>query len=344
MSSPVLVVLNPASSNGRAARLRGRIEEILNDLEISFDLQLTRGPGHASELARRAAAGGVEVVVAVGGDGTVHEVAGGLLERAGSDDGSGTGISGESGERFRTDGDTPAVAVVPVGTGNDFHRMIGGSRKPEAALRVLTRGRRRLFDVGIARWDAGCRPFVNLLGVGVDVEVLHRRERFGRLTGLAQYMAALLAALVTYRPVPLRVRLDGREEITGASHLAAVTVGPSAGGGFLLNPDATPDDGRLDLCFVEALSHLQVALHLPRIARGRHRDLDVVRLRRFRRARVERDDGEPLSFQLDGELIESSARWIEIHVEPSLLPVLVPEEAESARGSPRGARSGEETG
>ena len=324
MAPPVRVVLNPASSSGKAGRLRGRIEAFLRERSIAYDFHATRGPGHAVELAADAADDGVRTLVAVGGDGTVHEIARGLLEPRG-----GTAVGGAG-----NPDDLPTVAVVPVGTGNDFYRMVGTSGEPEEALRVLENGRRRLFDVGLARWDGGSSPFVNLLGVGVDVEVLRRREGVRRLRGLAQYLTALLAALVRYRPLPVRIDIDGGERIEGPSHLAAVTVGPSAGGGFLLNPGATPDDGRLDLCFVQALSYLEVARYLPLVVRGKHEDLDVVRLRRFRRARIERPDGGPLDFELDGELMDRPVSWLEISVVPRSLPVLAPHSEGAGAGAP----------
>lgn len=297
--------------------MRSRVEGWLTSRGVDFELRTTRGPGHAVELARRAARDGVETLVAVGGDGTVHEIVRGLLGEPGAEKG-GAPAAGNGAVEL------PALAVVPVGTGNDFYRMVGASTDPESALGVLEGGRRRRFDVGAVRWDGGCRYFVNLLGIGVDVEVLRRRAGFRHLRGLSQYLTALLVAVLRFEPFPVRIRIDDGEEIDRPAHLAAVTVGPSAGGGFLLSPGATPDDGRLDLCFVDALTFLGIARCLPRVVRGTHADLDVVRLRRFRSARIERTDGRPLEFELDGELMEVPARWLEVGVEPGRLPVLVP--------------------
>lgn len=289
------------------------VEGILRERGREFRLRVTEAPAHAVELARAAVDEGVETVVVVGGDGTVHEVANGLLASSGSP--------------APADPETlPALAVVPVGTGNDFFRMVGAPRDPGAALELLETGRRALFDVGTVRWAHGERYFVNLLGLGVDVEVIRRRERYRRLPGLAQYLMALADAVLRFQPVRVRIRLDGGEVIEDRTHLSAMTVGPSAGGGFLLNPDATPDDGALDLCFVEALTHLQVLRYVPRVIRGTHRDLAVVRLRRFREARIDAPDGRPLEFELDGELVNGRSPWIEVGIEGGRLPVLLPPE------------------
>ncbi len=290
------------------------VERILRDRGREFRLQLTEAPAHAVELARGAVEEGVETVVAVGGDGTVHEVANGLLAASGSSPGPEPGA-------------LPALAIVPVGTGNDFFRMVGAPRDPVAALDLLETGRRALFDVGTVRWADGERYFVNLLGLGVDVEVIRRRERYRRLPGLAQYLMALADAILRFQPVRLRIRLDSGEVIEDRTHLCAMTLGPSAGGGFLLNPGATPDDGALDLCFVEALTHLQVLRYVPRVIRGTHQDLAVVRLRRFREARIDAPDGRPLEFELDGELVDGRSPWIEVGIEGARLPVLLPPEA-----------------
>lgn len=311
-SPSVLVILNPASSGGRAGRLRRTVEEILSRREVGYEIRVTRGPGHAEELAREAVELRRDMILAVGGDGTVHEIAQGLL------------TPGSPGAEEGRAEDGPTLAVVPVGTGNDFFRMVGPSRDPETAVAVALEGESVRFDVGRARWEGGERYFVNLLGIGVDVEVLRRRRAFGRLPGLAQYLAALLVAVLRFRPYPIRIRLDDQEEIQGRTHLSAVTVGPSAGGGFLLNPGATPDDGFLDLCFVEALTYPQIARYIPRIIRGTHANLDVIELRRFRRGRMEHPQGRPFHFQLDGELMPQPVKWIDFEVVPGLLPVRVP--------------------
>ena len=304
MSSNVHVILNPAASSGGGRRLLPRLEDALAARNIEFRLHRTRGPGHAAELARRAVADGCDRLVVAGGDGTIHEVANGLLE-------------GEGTRRV-------PIAVVPVGTGNDFYRMVGGSRSLDAALDVLEHGSVRSFDVGLARWEGGEARFVNFMGLGVDVEVLHRREGFRRLPGMVQYLAAILTAVARFEPYPVRVRLPD-EEFLDRTHLCAVTVGPSVAGGFLLCPGALPDDGLLDMCFVEALRWDQVARHLPKLLRGTHTGLDVVRMRRTGSIRIEDPDRRPFPFQLDGELMPDSSPWLEGSIEPGRLPVLVRE-------------------
>lgn len=309
MLEPVQVILNPASSSGAGGRMRPRVEARLQARHIPFRLTATRGPGHASDLARQALEDGVSRLLVVGGDGTVHEVVNGLLD-------------GDSDSRG------PELAVLPLGTGNDFYRMVGAPRTVDGAMDMLQWGVARPFDVGHARWDGGERWFVNLLGLGVDVEVLRRRAAVQRLSGMTQYLAALLQAVLRFRPVPIRITLDGVEVIEGSATLSGITVGPSAGGGFLLNPGATPDDGLLDLCFVEALTLPQIVRYIPRVIRGTHGGLRVVRLRRFREAVLEAPGPDPFHFELDGELMDEPAHRVEARIVPGRIRVLVPGRAE----------------
>ncbi len=312
MSQPsdlIEVILNPASGGGAGSGFRAPLERRLSERGIRFDLHLTEGPGHATELAYGAARDGIEKILAVGGDGTVHEVANGIL---------------------RADRPTPALAVLPVGTGNDFFRMVGPLKDPETALDLLQAGTALTFDVGRVQLRTGPRFFVNLLGVGIDVEILRRRGRFRRLGGLPQYLAALASTLPTYRPVPFRVSFrtggsTGRVQVVEErTILAAVTVGPSVGGGFLLNPDATPFDGLLDLFFVKALGILKIARYIPRVLRGSGLDVPEVLQRTVTGAVIERSDGEPFFFEMDGECMPCPESRLEIDVCPGRLTVLGP--------------------
>jgi YegS/Rv2252/BmrU family lipid kinase len=308
-SNPVRVILNPASSGGAGSGVRIPLERRLSERGITFDLSLTEGPGHATELAHRAAREGIEKILVVGGDGTIHEVANGLLV---------------------AEKPTPALAVFPVGTGNDFFRMVGPLKDLEMSLDLLQAGKIRAFDVGRVRLRAGPRFFVNLLGVGIDVEILRRRGRFRRLGGLPQYLAALASTLPTYRPVPFRVSFKTGERpgiaqvIEERTILTAVTVGPSVGGGFLLNPDATPFDGLLDLFFVKALGILKIARYIPRVLRGSRLEVPEVLQRTITGAVIERSDGKPFSLEMDGECLPDPESSLEIDVCPGTLPVLVP--------------------
>ena len=300
---PVVVIVNPASSSGRGGRVAPRLVSALEGAGISHRVVKTGAPGDAVGLAREAAKDGAERVVVVGGDGTIHEVARGLLE---------SGVE-----------TLPAVAVFPVGTGNDFFRMVGAGKKEGDVIALLRDGEVRLFDVGRVEWPEGESVFVNLLGVGVDVEVLRRRAGFTRLKGLVQYLAALVTALARFRPPGVEIELEERS-ITGPTTLSAITVGPSVGGGFLLSPEASPSDGLLDLCHFPALGLGQIVRLIPRVIRGTHGSSDVVTTCRLEEAVLRSTGDEPLWFELDGELVPEPTSELRVRVVPRALPVLVP--------------------
>ena len=303
------IILNPAASGGGGVRLQPKLERELTRRNIPFTLRRSQAPGHAEDLSRELAQNGADLILVVGGDGTIHEVANGLLKR---------------------ETKPPPIAVVPVGTGNDFFRMVGRSRNLDAILDGLLDGTVHDFDVGRVRYGGAESFFVNLLGVGVDVEVLRKRANYPRLRGLPQYLVALVSALVTLRPVSFRASLegiqgvDGEEIVEDRTILLAVTVGPSVGGGFLLSPEASHTDGLLDLFFVKNLGMLKLARYIPKVIRGTHQGVPELLQRRITSATVRRSDEEPFFFEMDGEGMPDPVKSLELEVCPGILRVLVP--------------------
>lgn len=302
------VIANPAAASGRGARITDRVRRSLESRGLPYSLHRTRWPGDAADWAAAlpcdAAPGPILVV---GGDGTLHEVANGLLRRP-------------------EGAPTHPIAVLPVGTGNDFHRMLRTSGAFDETLDLLQGGVIRNFDVGRVRWGARERHFVNLLGVGIDVAVLETRGRFRRLPGLLQYMAALIVALARFRPVPTVIDYQaadgGMHRLDSGTLLSAVTVGPSVGGGFRLAPQARPDDGLLDLFQVERLSIFQIARVLPQVVRGTQREGSRVHLRTLTCATIRRSDHHPLAFELDGEVMSDRPAELQIDLVPAALGFL----------------------
>ncbi|NNM32096.1 MAG: diacylglycerol kinase family lipid kinase [Gemmatimonadetes bacterium] len=303
--NPVTVIINPASSSGRGGRVAPKLIEALTDADIPHQVFRTNAPGHGVELGRQAAAGPARQLVVVGGDGTIHEVATGLIEGG---------------------GDLPAMAVFPVGTGNDFYRMVGAGKTEGDVIGLLREGRIARFDVGRVEWNGGHRVFVNLLGIGVDVEVLRRRAGFTRLRGLSQYLAALVTALARFRPPGVEIEV-GEHRITGRTTLSAITVGPSIGGGFMLSPEASPSDGHLDLCHFPSMGLLKIMGLIPRVIRGTHGTAREVTTCRLQEAVLRSTGDEPLWFEIDGELGPEPAHELRVEVLPGVLPVLVPAHA-----------------
>jgi len=292
-----LVILNPAAGHGRSARFR---DEVLREAQARWGevaLSLTTGPGHAIALAR-SAPDEVARVIAVGGDGTVHEVANGLMAR-------------DAGRR-------PPLGVVPVGTGNDFAKMTGTARlAPRDAIAALSTGAVRQFDVG----EAWGEHFVNSLGVGLDADVARRVNEYKHWPGALGYVVAALLAVLHRRTLPLRLEVDDASWSQPTTVLE-VGVGPCAGGVFYLVPDARPDDGLLDVCAVGPFGWRFLLTRAPLVLRGRHTQFKEVRMARGRRVRVTCEEG-PLTAHLDGELRTPGHDSLEASLHPAALPVLV---------------------
>lgn len=304
------VILNPAARHGAGRRLRTVIERELERRSLTFDVVETEGPGHAVELARAAADAGIRRVVAAGGDGTVHEVANGLMAAAGA---------------------PPALGLIPIGTGNDFVKMVPGSATRAQAFETLAGGCESPVDVGVVRWDGGLEYFMNAMGTGIDVEVVRQMRRSGWMPGMLIYLTALMRALAHYRPLPIRIVVDGVES-TGRIMILAVCNGPSIGGAFRVCPTARPDDGVLDACVVRELPLHRIVRVVARVLRGTHAGQPGVSMHRGTRVTLSVDDGRPLPFQLDGELREAGGD-IEVGLAERRLNVICTAPSSSGRKS-----------
>jgi diacylglycerol kinase (ATP) len=291
------VILNPAAGRGAAARVRGVVERELARAGAAFTVATTTRRGHAAELAEAAAREGWQAVVAVGGDGTVHEVVNGLMRAA--DGGSST-----------------PLGIVGVGSGNDFAKLAGVPHDAAAAVRRMTSAEPRAVDVG----RVGAEWFSNGVGIGLDARVAIQVDRRRRFRGLAMYLHALAGVLRVFRPPRMTVELDGRRVADGPMTLVTVGNGGRHGGGFWICPDARIDDGVLDVCTCHALGTLGILRFLPRVMRGTHTGASCVRMLRGTRVRVTSPD--PLPVHADGEIIADDAHELLIELHPGRLRVL----------------------
>ncbi len=298
-SGPPLVILNPRSARGGSRSLRAAVERAVREGRAA--LAVTKTPGDAEALAREAALTGRDVI-AVGGDGTVHEIANGILD-------SGAGSA-------------TALGIVPAGNGNDYaYHTLGLPRDPEHALAIALTGAPAAMDAGIVNG----RCFVNSLGVGIDANIAAAAERLKRvplLRGQALYYAASLSELIFHydRCPQLTLAADGEPPTNRAYALAAVSLGPTYGGGFRINPGADPRDGLFDLCTIVKPSQLRALRLLPLVEKGQHVDQPEVTRRRVRS--VEMEARAPIFAHLDGEVI-SAARF-DVRIVPGALRVRQP--------------------
>jgi YegS/Rv2252/BmrU family lipid kinase len=291
-------VLNPAAGRGAAARALDPIAREFHHQGWSVELERTEGPGHGAELAARAVQAGAQRIVAVGGDGTVHDVANGLL-------------------RCQRGGDV-ALGVVPIGSGNDFAKLAGVYRhSPVGAVRRLVTAQTARFDAGLVCGEY----FVNSVGFGFGPEVVRVRNGMPGLSGFASYFVPVFRAFARYRPLRFEVRARGFAE-TGYMMMMEVCNGTTAGGSFRVAPDAQPGDGRLDVCLVRCVSLPRFLMAVPRVMRGAHATMREVALFQTREVAIRSLDA-PLLLHVDGELREPDARECTVRVAPGRLKVMV---------------------
>lgn len=298
--SDCLVIANPISGRGAGERLIPRVVQLLREHGVNFDLARTERPWHAAELARQAVRSGYRLVVALGGDGTSNEVLNGLMEAR------------EAGEG------EAAMGVLCVGTGNDFAYGVGIPQSLEEGCAVIARRRIRRVDVGLAR---GFRYFGNGIGIGFDAAVNVAASRLRRLRGFLVYLLAVLRTLLFYYHAPrTRIELDDRT-IELPALMISVMNGRRMGGGFLMTPDARPDDGLFDLCIGGKMSRLAMLSFVPRFIKGTQVGDPRVTMARSRRVRVSIE--EPgLAVHADGETLALAVREMDLEIVPQALPVV----------------------
>lgn len=293
--SRMLLIVNPEARHGETGPLVPVIEQLLQS--ASYDISLTTHMGHAAAIAREAE--GYDVIVAVGGDGTVHEVLNGIMARPEP---------------------RPALGLIPTGSGNDTRRTLGVPEDIAEATLTLISGSRRRFDIGRCNGTY----FNNSFAAGLDARVTAKAVEYKTTTkraGLWLYFTALIHVLLNeLYPHHVRISWDGAEPVEDDVLALATTIGPTYGGGFKITPDAIPDDGLLEVCIIDPLSLPQALMRLPFVVLGKHTGMKVVRMSRRTSVVIESDD--PMPAQIDGEVMVD--RRFEVEIVPDAIECIVP--------------------
>jgi YegS/Rv2252/BmrU family lipid kinase len=264
----IAAIVNPAAGSGAAGRRWPAAERTLAARVGPVRTFFTKGPGHATELARELA--DAEALVVAGGDGTLNEVVNGAARR---------------------------IAVMPLASGGDFARTLG-VRSVKAGVEAIASGQWRRVDLFRARYAGGERLFLNTAGFGMAGSVARDAPRW-RAFGAQRYLAAAIPSLAAGTSYAVSVRVDDGPAMPFEITTAAVCNGQYEGGGIRIAPEASLDDGLADVTVVETVSLLEVTRRLPILYNGALYGHPRVQHWRGRRVRVE---GEaPL--ELDGEAV-----------------------------------------
>ncbi|MBN1176198.1 MAG: diacylglycerol kinase family lipid kinase [Dehalococcoidales bacterium] len=296
------VIVNPAAGAGKTARLWPQIMDLFKGQGLRFEHDITEAPGHAIELAREAACNGYNMVVSVGGDGTINEIVNGIY------------ASGNIKEAL--------LGIVSTGTGSDYIRTIGIPKHFNDACRCFVEPRHLTVDLGMVEYENDGqkveRLFVNFAGMGFDAEIVRRTtQQYKAMGGLLSYLVSTIATILTYRNKDITLIVDG-----GVVDKKVCTVvmnnGRYGGGGMFTAPHATIDDGYFDVMIIGDISKPDLLWSLPRVYRGTHLTHPRVTMRKAKE--IEIRSAQPMHIQADGELLgQVPARF---RILPSVLKIV----------------------
>jgi YegS/Rv2252/BmrU family lipid kinase len=294
------IILNPIAGRGRATYIEKPLVEYLLQRKINFRLEKTKGPRHATELSTRMCKE-LDIIVAVGGDGTVNEVAEGMLES------------------------TASLAILPIGSGNDFNKIVGIPKKLNLAIETIISGKKKSIDLGkvIIKNYSGTtqiKHFINTLGIGIDAQIAKETQRIKYLRGLPLYIIAAIKALSIYSPNEYTI-IDNDTTRKEKAYFICAGNGVYEGGGFKMLPDANPSDSILNICLIRKMS-IWNAFHLvPKIITGIHGNHKMISMWNSKTLNITSE--KPFILHGDGEIFEEKAINVEIDLIPKAITLIV---------------------
>lgn len=300
----VKIIVNPNADLGRAWRWASELHPIVKQYG-GADWSGTVYPTHALELARQAGEAGYKLVIAVGGDGTVHEVINGLMMLPADQ--------------------RPKLGIVPFGSGNDFAYAAGVDHGSARALKQVFTGKPKRIDVARLEDDRGLVEYVdNTVGIGFDATVNIRSRKFTMVRGFFVYLIAVLQTILLNHEAPrMRVKTD-REQWDEEMLMLVLCNGRREGGGFIVAPEARPDDGLFDYAAIHRVSRAMMLRLVPEVMRGTHGRFKQVSLGKLSRLELETD--RAITIHTDGEIFAgfgTNVRRISLQVLPGEIEVVV---------------------
>ena len=282
------VIVNPESNQGRTRRRWNEIKEGLRHFVKEFRYDFTEQPLQAIELTRAAIKDGSELIIGVGGDGTMNEIANGFYENA------------------RIINPETSLGIVPSGTGCDLTKSLNIPSGLRNALKVITEAPSARIDVGRAAFRSPSgepveRVFLNIADFGVGGEVVRKVNERRLERRASSYVRCLVETMVQYRNKRLALRIDGRDLPEGEYLIGAVANGRVFGKGMKVAPQARLDDGLFDTVLVKGMRFLEFCRHGWKLINGSHLGHPKIGLVRGRRVEALPQVGDEVLLELDGE-------------------------------------------
>jgi diacylglycerol kinase (ATP) len=303
MHRKVKIILNPMADMGNAWRVARDLRSI-TEQHGGVDWSGTVYPGHAIELAQQAGEQGYDMVIAMGGDGTVHEVINGLMKVP---------------EEKR-----PVLGVVPVGSGNDFAHGLNVSQTPTEALTCALDGEASPVDLGLMTDEHGRNEyFDNTLGIGFGAVVTIRSHKLPILRGFLMYLTAVIQTIILdHNPMAMQIETDDQKWEQSVIYLV-ICNGPREGGGFLIAPEAKIDDGLFHYAMITNVSRAMMFRIVPEVMKGTHGRFKQVRMGTCKKFTLSAD--RPLYIHADGEIFTgpgTDLRKVSFEILPNALQVV----------------------
>lgn len=302
-----MIIINPASANGRTGDNWEQMRSHLHKLDLQFDEQMTTAAGDATRMTRQAILDGYTTVVSVGGDGTLNETLNGFFDQ-------GTLINPQA-----------RLGVICCGTGGDFVRTAGIPKDFHEAAATLLRGKTRKLDVGQITFvthggEKATRYFLNIAGFGLDGEVVYRVNNTSKaMGGFLSFLWGTFTGLLAYRSLPIKLEIDGEVCYEGMMTVVAVANGQYFGGGMQIAPMARLNSGRFAIVLIDSMSKGKFLTSLPTIYSGTH--INNPHAHVFMGTRVRATSTQKVLVEVDGE--QPGYLDAELSLIPQCLPVIL---------------------
>jgi diacylglycerol kinase (ATP) len=289
-------IVNRVSGNGKGLKVWKKVEKLLKEKRVNYQVRFTERPKHAVEIAKEFSSEKCDAVVAIGGDGTIHDVANGLI------------------------GSNIPLGIIPAGSGNDLARALDIPMDYKKALERILMGKQRTIDVG----RIGKEYCITVTGIGFDGKVAEVNNsskyknwlNFIRL-GALSYGFSVLHVLLNYRPVNIQLKVDGKSFVFFNVWLIAIANIPNYGGGIRICPDACYNDGLFDICIVHNITKWELLRMFPKAYKGKHVFHPSVTM--IKGKHVEVTSGWPVIVQSDGEILTKTPVNVMIQKEALLI-------------------------
>src|SRR4030043_1158582 len=297
------LIYNPKADWGHASEKVAELKTLVDEYGV-VDWSETAYPKHATELSRQAGEAGYDLVIAIGGDGTIHEVVNGLMQ-----------VQPEN---------RPRLGIVPLGSGNDFAHSIGITGSPAESLKKIITGQPKPIDVGVFDIGHGKREyFNNTFGLGFDATVTIRTHRLKHIRGFMMYLVAVLQTIAFDHTAPMMHITTDSESWDEETIMMVVCNGPREGGGFLVAPESDSSDGSLNYASVCHVSRLMMLRLIPEVMKGTHGRFKEIKLGQLHKMQIQAE--KPVTVHPDGEVLagfDTDVQHVTVEVVPGAVELI----------------------